>query len=197
MAKLKAPLMSFGASGALAKSVVYFPWKGVNAVREYKVPANPRSGAQTAQRGHLEDAVDEWHAATYTDGDRTAWNRFAGTIAEIMSGFNAYVRTFIKEAILGNTWERITNARPDPILADSFRVLAEKTAGGNAPNLRWGTSKTHFPNTIVMTGAGGDVWEGAPADLAANTLYYWYIDVGSSGTDYGRTGIYATRTLAA
>jgi len=30
MAKLKAPLLSFGASGAIAKAIVYFGWKGLN-----------------------------------------------------------------------------------------------------------------------------------------------------------------------
>ncbi|GAI68425.1 unnamed protein product [marine sediment metagenome] len=63
MAKLKAPLLSFGASGAIAKAVVYFPWKGLNVAREYVIPANPRTALQTTQRGYLTAAVDGVHAA--------------------------------------------------------------------------------------------------------------------------------------
>src|SRR3972149_2455449 len=38
MAKLKAPLLSFGASGKLADTLVYFPWKGLAVVRSYVIP---------------------------------------------------------------------------------------------------------------------------------------------------------------
>src|SRR3989304_5419175 len=43
MAKLKAPLLSFGASGKLADTLVYFPWKGLAVVRSYVIPANPNT----------------------------------------------------------------------------------------------------------------------------------------------------------
>ncbi|GAJ23952.1 unnamed protein product, partial [marine sediment metagenome] len=62
MAKLKAPLLSFGASGAIAKAVVYFPWKGLNVAREYVIPSNPRTKLQTDQRDYLTDAVETIHA---------------------------------------------------------------------------------------------------------------------------------------
>ena len=63
MAKLKAPLLSFGASGAIAKAVVYFPWKGLNVAREYVIPSNPKTTPQTTQRGYLTGAVAGIHAA--------------------------------------------------------------------------------------------------------------------------------------
>lgn len=50
MAKARSPLHSTGASGKLGKDLVYFPWKGLNVVRSYTTPANPRSAAQTKQR---------------------------------------------------------------------------------------------------------------------------------------------------
>ncbi|GAI75819.1 unnamed protein product, partial [marine sediment metagenome] len=46
MAKLKGPLFSLGASGALGEAVVYFPWKGLNVVREYVIPSNPKTDPQ-------------------------------------------------------------------------------------------------------------------------------------------------------
>ncbi len=196
MAKLKAPLMSFGARGKLAGSLVFFPWKGIDAVREYVIPANPRTAAQLTQRGYFADAIDEWHAMLPTSADRTAWNRFSGTVAKIMSGFNLFCRTFIDEAILGNAWERLSNLRVAGVAATAFGVEVDKAALGNAPTLRWGSSPTFMPESVVMTDLGGDVWHGDTSGLTAENLYYFWVDVGSSGTDYARTGIAAQRTTA-
>ena len=63
MAKVKAPLFGFGASGKLGNALVYFGWKGLNVVREYVIPANPRTTAQVTQRGYLTGAVAKVHAA--------------------------------------------------------------------------------------------------------------------------------------
>ena len=53
MAKLKAPLLSLGASGAIGRSIVFFPWKGLDCAREYVIPSNPKSTGQLTQRGYL------------------------------------------------------------------------------------------------------------------------------------------------
>jgi hypothetical protein len=50
MAKVTGPLMSMGASGKLANSIVFFPWKGTNVVREWLKPANPQSSGQGDRR---------------------------------------------------------------------------------------------------------------------------------------------------
>lgn len=196
MAKLKAPLLSFEARGQIAKTVVHFPWKGINAAREYVIPANPRTAAQITQRGHLTAAVAEWHGAAYSALDVTAFNRWAGTLAKIMAGFNAMCREFINERILGNTWERLEGVATSGVVSNLFTVAVNKASGGNAPTLRWGTRKTHFPNSVAMADMGGDVWRNNCSPLTASTLYYFYIDVGTTGVDYGRTGIYQQRTTA-
>lgn len=46
MAKVTGPLYSMSASGSIAKSMVFFPWKGVNAVRAWVTPANPMTSGQ-------------------------------------------------------------------------------------------------------------------------------------------------------
>lgn len=196
MAKLKAPLLSLGASGAIGKSLVFFPWKGIDAVREYVVPANPKTADQIAQRGHLEDAVDEWHASAYTADDVTAWNRLAGVAAKIMSGFNRMCQEFINEIILGNTWERLYDVTVVEISNVSFQAWCRKASGGNAPTVHYGTRKTHFPDSAVGVDQFGDTWKCVMAGLTANTLYYFYISVGTSETDFARTGIYQYRTPA-
>lgn len=50
MSKTTAPLLSFSASGQIAKTQVYSSWKGRPYVRRYTVPANPRSDRQTDTR---------------------------------------------------------------------------------------------------------------------------------------------------
>ncbi|GAH56681.1 unnamed protein product, partial [marine sediment metagenome] len=60
-------LMSLGASGQLGKALVFFPWKGLNVVREYVVPANPDTDLQGTQRGYLTTMVDAIHAAQALD----------------------------------------------------------------------------------------------------------------------------------
>ena len=50
MAKATGPLYSLSASGKLADAMVYFTWKGVNVVREWLKPANPKSATQGDQR---------------------------------------------------------------------------------------------------------------------------------------------------
>lgn len=51
MAKVYGPAMSFDARGKLANSIVFSSWKGIGVARQYTIPANPKSTAQTTQRG--------------------------------------------------------------------------------------------------------------------------------------------------
>jgi len=46
MAKVTGPLFSMSASGKLANSIVFFGWKGINVVREWIKPTNPKSADQ-------------------------------------------------------------------------------------------------------------------------------------------------------
>jgi len=50
MAKVTGPLMSMSAAGKVAKSIVFFGWKGINVVRQWLKPANPQSTDQGDQR---------------------------------------------------------------------------------------------------------------------------------------------------
>jgi hypothetical protein len=47
---LTGPLLSFGARGAVGKTVVAAEWKGVKYMRQYVIPANPRTTEQTITR---------------------------------------------------------------------------------------------------------------------------------------------------
>jgi len=50
MAKTTAPALSFGASGSLAKSLVYSTWRGVSYARRHVVPSNPQTASQSLTR---------------------------------------------------------------------------------------------------------------------------------------------------
>lgn len=49
-AKVSGPLYSMSASGKIADAFVFFGWKGVNCVRQWLKPANPKSATQGNQR---------------------------------------------------------------------------------------------------------------------------------------------------
>ena len=194
MAKLKAPLMSFGASGKLAGSLVFFPWKGVDAVREYVVPANPKSTLQLAQRAHLTWAVLTWHAFTYTDADRVAWNRYAGTLANIMSGFNAMIRLAIAAHIADILFHRVAQVEVDNPTAVGFDCDVELSGAGYTLRAVIGTSKTHFPTQVALLDDADNTYSLTWAAGASKTDYYLKIEDQIGGVWYQRTGIFHIRT---
>ena len=197
MAKLTAPLFSLGARGKLGNALVYFPWKGIDAVRRYVVPTNPNTTAQNTQRANLEAGVTEWHAALYTELDKGAWNRLALTLESVMSGFNAFMQTFVLQKILGNIWYRIRFVTTHTILATSFKVNGEGADIAPSPICYYGTSKTSMLGTATGVFQVGQYWLFTITGLVADTLYYFQIRRGTSGTNYGKTGIYQQKTLAA
>lgn len=50
MAKTTAPLLSFGASGKIADTLVYGSWRGRDYSRRYVIPANPNTAEQQLTR---------------------------------------------------------------------------------------------------------------------------------------------------
>ena len=53
MAKVDGPLMSLEARGKIADAIVFFPWKGRHAVRQWLKPANPQKTLQGYVRAVL------------------------------------------------------------------------------------------------------------------------------------------------
>ena len=197
MAKPKAPLFSFGARGQLGKAIVYFPWKGVECAREYVIPTNPRTTAQTTQRNRLTAAVLEFHGAAYSADDVGAWTRYASVLEKVMTGFNAMCREFIKEAIVGNVWKRLHHIAVTAVTSTGFKAEISLPDADATPYIHWGTRKTYMPNMASMDVTTPATPSYTFTGLTPNTLYYFYIDVGTRKTNYGRTGIYWQRTLAA
>lgn len=75
MSRLTAPLLSFGASGQIAKTQVYSVWKGRQYARRYVVPANPNSLDQQETRNTFSWLNNVWKYMPATAID--AWNAYA------------------------------------------------------------------------------------------------------------------------
>ena len=60
MAKTTAPLLSFGASGAIANTMVFATWRGIPYVRRFVIPENPKTVAQTLTRDIFRTLSDMW-----------------------------------------------------------------------------------------------------------------------------------------
>lgn len=97
-ALVNGPLFSLDASGQLGKALVYAKWKGRAYVREYVIPANPRSLAQQFQRGILA-ALTRWWAGTNAT-PRATWQALAD--AGNYSTFNAFQKFNLDAETLGN-----------------------------------------------------------------------------------------------
>ncbi|MBA7618147.1 hypothetical protein ES703_25468 [subsurface metagenome] len=158
MAKLKGPLFSLGASQQLGKALVYFGWKGLDLVREYVVPANPRTTLQVTQRGYLSDAVEAIHTAQadatnpLDEADVVAYGLWASVVQAATTWFNQAVRNFIDVLVAGNlpcvcSAGELDNTTAGQLDAEVYLWEATCTAGV----FRWGTSKTALINSETAT----------------------------------------------
>lgn len=86
MPKVNAPLLSFGASGQIAKAQVYSTWKGIPYVRRYAVPANPRTTKQVNNRAIWQLISNAWLFAPAAI--QNAFNAFA--VGKALTGRNKF-----------------------------------------------------------------------------------------------------------
>lgn len=197
MVKPKAPLFGLGASGKLGGSLVYGSWKGLDVAREYVIPANPQSAAQTVQRGYFSDAVADWHttgATALEAADKLAWNRYAGVLGR-MSGFNAFTREWVNEAVAGGTPPgHFYNVDLTDPQAASFDVDVDCTGlTTEVVTLYMGTSKTFFEYSVTQAAvAGNAAFANKNTGFGSGTTVYYYFTVGTPGADFARSGLYTT-----
>lgn len=92
MAKVTAPLLSFGASGTIAKTQVYSTWKGRAYARRHVIPSNPKTAAQQSTRNTFSNGSAVWKIADPLLA--TPWDRFAD--GQVLTGRNAFQGSFVK-----------------------------------------------------------------------------------------------------
>lgn len=177
VAKLKAPLMSLGASGALGKALVFFGWKGLDVVREYVIPTNPQTTGQTTQRGYLTAAVAAIHAALglaanpLAEDDISAYALLGSTRKTPRTWFNEVVKAWLDAKVLG----RIPVIYRDGEVIDetvtsidiTIRISEETASQLAAGRYYFGTSKTSLVHSVAASVTPGVLVELVAQDLSA------------------------------
>lgn len=180
MAVLKAPLMSLGASGALGNALVFMSWKGLNDVRSYVIPTNPKSAKQTTQRGYLKTAVTAIHAAESLAADPLS---ATDKIAEALLGsiyptprtwFNVICKKWLNQqrSLLKGVIYRAGTTTPTS--GQIVIVLKTSPQGANAitaGDFWYGLTKTSMPNKQVAVVVAGTC-TGTITNLVNNTKYF-------------------------
>lgn len=199
MAKLKAPLMSLGASGKLGGALVFFPWKGINAVRTYVIPANPQTPAQTAQRGYLTDAVDLIHvcqalAANPLDADDViAYAALASVRDTPRTWFNELCKQLMDQVKAGKEMAVYRDGSTVPGVDDLDVALYQTVTGANtvtAGDFWYGTTKTALIHSQVAAFAYPLI-SATIAGLVTGTKYFWqFRSSAHDDFDGSRSGIY-------
>lgn len=201
MAKLTGPFFSLGASGAIAKTLVAFPWKGLNCLRKYVVPANPNTTAQQTQRGYLRTIVDLIHAvqaygaAGLLAADISAYALYASIYKAAQTWFNGLVKQCLDQKVdvlrYAIYFENIITPGVDSIEFD-LHWEKEVLAASNitAVDVYWGTSKTALVNSQAAVVAGSSI-TGIIAGLTTGTKYYFqFRSTAHNDFDGTRSGIY-------
>ncbi len=187
MAKLKAPLFSFTASGKLADALVFFGWKGLNVVRQYVIPSNPKSDDQITQRAYMKVMVPAVHTAqaraTMPLGtkDYAAYSALATKLGKVMTWFNMIcklgfdgMRKDDGYTIYSGGYNLDTDKgdfRPALAITDNgvIRVADGKFYLGTSP-----TNLLHSEIATVVVGDSVSLGElEGFSGLVADTKYYW------------------------
>lgn len=178
MAKVTGPLLSFDARGKLGGAMVFSAWKGVGLVRQYVVPANPRTSAQVTQRTKFAQVVDRWH--DLSGDDRDAWNRAASLASSPMSGFNAHTKNDL--ALLAedpNNYEaanvQVTAGTGQISIAAGLIKITDGTAddGSNQVAVAYGTSPNKTTTAFMLSyNSSSGKYEGSISGLTAGVKYY-------------------------
>jgi hypothetical protein len=197
--------MSLGASGKLADTLVFFPWKGINAVREYVIPANPKTALQVAHRAHLTEAVAFVHTAMadatnpLKSIDQVAYSALAAAKGRIITWFNQAVKLWIDVSRAGQEgciYSDMTFTTLTVGAIDLELYLNEATGSTLAAGkFFFGSTKTNLINAAAATVTAGDkvalVAEDCSAFLTAGVKFYVQFrpDV-ADGCEGADSGIY-------
>lgn len=179
MAKLKAPLMSLGAQGKLGNALVFFGWKGLDVVREYVIPSNPRTDPQIEQRGYFTEGVEAIHAgeALPADGilavDKTAYALYGSTEATPRTWFNQILSRWCFAATRTEHREIFCSAVfTDPATTEITLELQNLQRPVETGFMYAGISKTALSKKVAADGVAG-VHTGVFTGLVKGTKYFF------------------------
>jgi hypothetical protein len=171
MAKTNAPLLSWGASGSIAKTQVYSTWKGRPYVRRHVIPRDPNTAEQQSVRGLFAFLNDLWKYLP--SGALGAWKLYADNSR--FTDRNGWIKQNLKP-LQGET--------------DLDNILLSVAAGGGiiaaAMNITPGNAQLEVALTAPALPAGWSItkaWALAVrnVDPTSSTVY----DVASGSADTG------------
>lgn len=181
MAKVSGPLLSLSAAGKFANTLVAAVWKGIPYMRQYVIPANPRTTDQVAHRNLFTAAVDFWQTLKAVAIMKTAWALEALVSPDTQSGFNCFIQNNLQ----------ITKEDPDASFVTTFADSAgapvftmknadDQATGDEAGNFEiWrGTTKTNL--AFIENKA---ISEGTITGTAVGVTGYYYWKVIKPNTD--------------
>ena len=160
MAKLKAPLLSLGAAGAIGKSLVFFSWKGLDVVREYVVPSNPRTSAQLTQRGYVTAAVARIHelqafgASPLDEEDTSAYALLGSKEPTPRTWFNTIVKQWCDQKVASKLpciWADGHLTPGSEQLTFTIPRYLEESGIPTQGDIHYGTSKTALIHSLSCT----------------------------------------------
>lgn len=206
MAKLKGPLFSLSATGAIGKTLVYFGWKGLKVARQWVQPANPQTAAQVTQRGYLTEAVAKIHycealaAGMLDEDDQVAYSRWGSLYSTPRTWFNQAVKQWIDCRLAVKVpiiYCNGTISDPTPATLDLAMEIEEKTGSTLAAGkFYFGDTPSSLIHSKAATVTAGDKVALANSDcsafLTAGTRYYVQFrpDTGD-GCEGAYSGIYS------
>lgn len=205
MAKLKAPLLSLGAAGAIGKSIVFFPWKGIDCAREYVVPSNPKTSAQNTQRGYVTAGVAMIHSAQaeaanpLDEADTVAYSLFGSCEKTPRTWFNQALKNWIdvevagKKPVIFSDGSCTDTDKTDALLEVYLRE--ETSEDLVAGTFFYGTSKTaliHSKAATIVAGSKAHLVDAAGiSGLVDGVKYFWQFRANAADPCEGaKSGIY-------
>ena len=198
MAKLKAPLLSLGASGAIGKTIVYFGWKGLDCAREYVVPSNPKTTPQNTQRGYVIAVVAAIHAAQVdvtnplVEVDKSAYALYGSTFPTPRTWFNQIAQRWLLAEVNSEVAAIYANGEfVDPATEEITITLFNHQTADQAGFMVCGTSKTALIKAVAADGVVG-VHTGVFTGLTKGVKYFFQFRPTKVTDDrfVARSGIY-------
>ncbi len=161
MARLQTPLLSFHARGQLAKTIVAYVWKGVDCVREYVIPRDPKSPLQLIARHNFRRSIKAWQLYLQDPDVVSAWQRLAGQDPRPLNSYTAaYSELIYAFKVINNP---------------SFVTALTPVAGGSAEfkmlNMEDGTQGDEPGDFHIYVGRDVDnmaLYDSQPIDSAGN-----------------------------
>jgi len=193
-AKLKGPLFSLGATQQLGKALVYFGWKGLDVVREYVIPANPKTALQVTQRGYLTQAVltihtsQAWAAHPTNAADIAAYALWASVVKPATTWFNQAVKILVDQLVASKHPLHWSDGSVTPSAAQLILKITQNAAYATTVYCYYGTSKTALINSKLCTLAA-QTFTATLTGLTKGVKYYMQfrptVPVSSIGGDSG------------